>query len=445
MHSHLALRPCAWAILLALLAAGGCERQQKRVAPALKLIVPVSLPVQRQVTEYADYPGRTEAVQLVEVRARVSGYLVKMPFREGAEVKGPENNRLKAASTMGLLASPHLGSLLQASSLHPLGKEGDLLFEIDPRPYQAQYDRAVSELAHSEAKYKLAKADNARIKVVAKTPGAVSQQEVDKYQASEDEAREGVAVAKASLETYKLNLDFCRVTAPISGQVSRYNLTLGNIVNQDETVLTTIVSQDPIYVYFNMDEPTLARIKQAINEGQIKSDLETADMPVSLGLQAGDNYPIQGTINFVNNQVNPSTGTISVRGVFANPKSARSVRPLMPGMFVRIRLPLGAARPALLVADKAVGMDQGQKFLYVLDAANRVQYRRVRTGPLQDDGLRVIEESQKPDEGLKSDDRVVITMLQQVRTNLVVDPELVPMPTTGLGTVSPPPGAKQNR
>lgn len=422
MHSRLPRLLLAVAVALA--AAAGCEREAKRIAPAAPLVVPVSRPIQRDVTEYAYYPGRTEAVQLVDVRARVTGYLVKMPFREGAEVRGPEDPRLLAAGTLGLLGAPHgAGPLSAAGALHPARTQGDLLFEIDPRPYQAQYDQAVSEVIYSEAKYQLAKADNARAKVVAKTPGAMSLQDLDRYQANENETRAGVAVAKARLETYRLNLAFCRVTAPISGQVSRYYLTLGNLANQDETLLTTVVSQDPIYVYFNMDEPTLERIKRAINEGQIKSSLEAADLPVALGLPTGDGYPIAGTVNFVNNQVNSSTGTISVRGVFANPKSGRGVRPLTPGSFVRVRLPLGAARPALLVPDRAVGMDQGQRYLYVLDADNRVQYRRVSVGPLQDDTLRVI------DEGLKPDDRVVVSMLQQVRTNLVVDPELVPVPT----------------
>ncbi|OAI46088.1 hypothetical protein AYO44_11950 [Planctomycetaceae bacterium SCGC AG-212-F19] len=437
MHVHLLRLPLAG--VLVLIVTGGCEREPKRIAPALPLVVPVSLPIRRTVSDYAEYPGRTEAVQFVNVRARVTGYLVKMPFREGAEVKGPDDPRCLAASTLGLLGSHHpMGPLAAAGALHPLRSEGDLLFEIDPRPYQAQFDQAASEVVRSEAKYQLAKADNVRAKITAKTPGAMSQQDLDKYQANEDETRAAVAVARSALETYRLNLAFCRVTAPISGQVSRYFLTLGNLVDQNDTLLTTIASQDPIYVYFNMDEPTLERIKRAINEGQIQSNLQAADMPVFLGLQTGEGFPIAGTVNFVNNQVNPSTGTISVRGVFANPKSARGVRPLTPGTFVRVRLPLGAARPALLVADRAVGMDQGQRYLYVLDADNRVHYRRIRVGPLQDDGLRVI------DDGLKPDDRVVISMLQRVRTNLVVDPELVPMPTTEPAAPAPaPPEAKR--
>lgn len=417
MHPRISRLPLA--VVLALAVIGGCDREAKKIAPAQSLVVPVSKPIVRPVTDYADYPGQTQAVQLTDVRPRVTGYLVKMPFREGAEVKGPEDPRNIASSTVGLIAN---GPLVASSVLHPFRNEGDLLFEIDPRPYQAQYDQAAAEVVHSQAQYHLAVVDNIRAQMVAKTPGAMSQQELDRYQAKVEETQANVGVSKANLETYRLNLSFCRVTSPISGQVSRYYLTLGNVARQNETLLTTVVSQDPIYVYFNMDEPTLERVKQAINKGEIKSNLETADMPVSLGLQTGEGYPVPGTVNFVNNTVNPSTGTIAVRGVFPNPKSEQGVRPLTPGTFVRIRFPLGAPRPALLVADRAIGMEQGQRYLYVLDSKNRVEYRKVRVGPLQDDGLRVIEE------GLKPDERVVVSLLQQVRANSVVDPEEVAMP-----------------
>jgi multidrug efflux system membrane fusion protein len=425
------------AVILALSSGEGCERRPKRIAPAQTLVVPVSRPVKRNVTEFADYPGTTAAVQLVDVRARVTGYLVRMPFREGAEVKGPQDPRVVATTTLGMLGSAHhLGPISAASSLHPASGEGELLFEIDPRPYQALYDRALSEVVHSETRLALAKADYARAMELAKTPGAISQQELERYQAAQNERQAGVLESKANLDVARLNLGFCRVTAPISGQVSRYYITLGNVANQDQTVLTTIVSQDPIYVNFNVDQPTFDRIKDAINAGQIKSELDAANMPVYLGLQNAEGYPHAGMVNFVNNQVSTSTGTITMRGVFPNPKSARGVRPLTPGMFVRIRLPLGSPRSALLVADKAVGMDQGLRYLYVLDAENRVIYRRVHAGPLQEDGLRVI------DDGLQPDDRVVVSLLQQVRPNLVVEPELVPMPTTEPEKPAPAPPAK---
>ena len=164
-----------------------------------------------------------------------------------------------------------------------------------------------------------------------------------------------------------------------------------------------------MYVFFDMDEPTLLRTRKAVNAGKIKLPEKGTKMPVLMGLQGEEGFPHEGTINFVNNQVNPTTGSILVRGVFANPLPKGGHRLLSPGMFVRVRLPIGQPHPALLVIDRAIGSDQGHKYVYVLDAENKVQYRRVTTGPLQDDGLRVIEQ------GLKPDDWVIVGGLQQVR------------------------------
>ena len=188
--------------------------------------------------------------------------------------------------------------------------------------------------------------------------------------------------------------------------------------------MTTVVSLDPMYVYFDVDEGTVLRVRRAINEGTIKRYQE-GEIPVFMALQGEDDYKHQGTINFVNNQVNPNTGSISVRGVFQNPKPANGVRLLSPGMFVRVRMPIGQPHPAMLVIDRAVGSDQGLKFVYVVDAEKKVQYRRVSTGALQDDGLRVISE------GLKPDEWVVVGGLQQVRPRMQIRPERKPMPSYG--------------
>ena len=222
----------------------------------------------------------------------------------------------------------------------------------------------------------------------------------------------------------ELNLEWTKVTSPIDGYISRYYLTIGNLVNQDVTQLTTLVSMDPIYAYFDMDEPTFLRINRAINEGKIVPYKEplalvgagavglvgspqglgpylagsaiaagVKGVPVSMGLQGEEGYPHEGIINFVDNQVNPATGSISVRGIFANPKMAQGRHLMVPGMFVRIRLPIGQPHPALLVLDRAVTSDQGIKFVFVIDSENKVQQRRVGTGPLQNDGLRVIDDA----------------------------------------------------
>jgi multidrug efflux system membrane fusion protein len=302
-------------------------------------------------------------------------------------------------------------------------KKDDLLFEIDPRPYQAQLDQAKGQVALYEASHNLAKITYDRDVPLVKN-AAVPQQQLDQDKAAVDEAIAQIQAAKASVEVYKLNLEFCSVTSPIDGQISRYYLTLGNLVNQDQTLLTTVVSLDPMYVYFDVDEPTLLRVRNAVNAGRIKPP-PGGQVPVLMGLQGEEGYSHHGTVNFVNNQVNPTTGSITVRGVFPNPKPKNGVRLLSPGMFVRVRLPIGQPHPALLVIDRAIGFDQGLKYVYVVDAEHKIQYRRVTTGPLEEDGLRVIAE------GLKPDDWVLVGGLQQVRPLMEIRPQETAMPALG--------------
>ena len=376
----------------------GCQAHATKVAPAEAPAVPVSRPVQREVTDYVDFTGQTKAVHSVDIRPRVTGYLVKMPFEEGAEVKA-----------------------------------GDLLFVVDPRPYQAQLDQAQGQVDLYQAQLKLARTTLARDRATnALAPGSISPQQFDQEQAVVDEAKARVDAFKKSMEIYRLSHEFTRVMSPIDGQISRYYLTLGNLVNQDQTLLTTVVSVNPMYTYFEMDEPTLLRIRRAVNEGKVKLPDDRTKLPVFMGLQGEDGFPHQGTINFINNQVNPTTGSILVRGVFPNPQPKEGRRLLSPGMFARIRMPIGMPHAALLVIDRAVASDQGLKYVYVLVADNKAEYRRVTTGALQDDGLRVIEE------GLKPDDWVISGALLQVRPRMVIRPERVPMPTLG-----PAPAASQ--
>ena len=365
----------------------GCEEPPSEVAPPQAPVVPVSQPVQRSVTDYVDFTGRTDAVNAVTIVPRVTGYLVKMPFKEGSLVK-----------------------------------KDDLLFEVDPRPYKAQLDQADGQVKLYQAQWELAKATLARDEAIAKTPGAVSAQQLDQDRAGVAEALASIQAAKASLEVYKLNLSFCSVTSPIDGQVARYFYTLGNLVNQDSTQLTTVVSLDPMYAYFDMDEPTLVRIRQAVADGKIQP-YEKGEVPVYLALQGEQGYPHKGTMNFVNNQVNPATGSISVRALFPNPVLKDTVRLLSPGMFVRIHLPMGQPHLRLLVTDRAIGSDQGLKYVYVIDAQNKANYRRVTTGPLESDGLRVIRD------GLQPGEWVAVGALQQIRPNMPVQTEKMAMPT----------------
>jgi multidrug efflux system membrane fusion protein len=403
-QKSLAALICSGLVVLA----AGCNSAALQVAPPEPPAVPVSHPVERQVTDYVDFTGRVEAPEAVSVVPRVTGYLMSTPFKEGAEVQ-----------------------------------KDDVLFEIDPRPYQAQYDQAEGQVVLNEARQKEAEADNARAKDLAKTPGAISKQDLDRYQAAEEEAIASVKAAKASLEVFKLNLSFCKVRSLISGQISRYFLTPGNLVNQDQTQLTTVVSVDPMYVYFDIDENTVLRVRRAVNEGKIVR-YQQGEIPVFIGLEGEDGYPHEGAVNFVNNQVNPGTGSITVRGVIANPKPEKGVRLLSPGMFVRVRLPIGQPHDALLVIDRAIGSDQGMKYVYVVDDTNTVKQRRIETAALQPDGLRVI------DSGLKPTDWVVIGAIQQVRPQMKVTPDREPMPTlgvasdgqTGADDNGPPGGAK---
>jgi RND family efflux transporter MFP subunit len=217
------------------------------------------------------------------------------------------------------------------------------------------------------------------------------------------------------------------VTSPIDGQVSRYFLTLGNLINQDQTLLTTVVSLDPIYAFFDVDQRNLLRIRRAINEGKLPSRRASPSnepqIPVLLGMPGEQTFPYKGSINFSNNQLNPNTGSIAVRGVFANAKPSNGVRLMSPGMFVRIRLPLGPPHPALLVIDRAIQSDQGQKYVYVVNSANKTEYRQVVTGALEPDGLRAISS------GLTADDWVAVGAIQQFRPNMQVKTEQTTMPS----------------
>jgi RND family efflux transporter MFP subunit len=348
------------------------------------MTVTVSYPVERDVTDYADFTARIAAVDSVEVRAHVWGYLKKVNFKEGALVK-----------------------------------KGDVLFKIDPRPYQAVYDSALAQIKLNEAQLKQAIADNARGREIAKTPGAISQQDLDKYAAAEATAEAAVAFAKATAESARLNLEFTDVVAPVDGRVSRYVVTVGNLVQAGDqgggTLLTTIMSVDPMYANLDMDERTVQRVAQLIRGNSTEVALDTG-WPVALGLATEEGFPHQGKINFMDNQVNPKTGTLRVRGVFPNKDEA-----LSPGFFARVRVPIGSPHKALLVSDRAIDNDQGQKILYVANAKNEVVSRPIRMGALHH-GLRVITE------GLQPDDRVIVNGLQQVRPGITVEPKLVEMP-----------------
>jgi RND family efflux transporter MFP subunit len=347
--------------------------------------VTVSYPVERDVTDYADFTGRIAAVDAVEVRAHVWGYLDKVNFKEGALVK-----------------------------------KGDVLFELDPRPYQAMLNQAKAKVAQDEAQLKFDEAEYQRN--LRAGSGALSRSDLERSAAARDVDVANVAADKAALASRQLDLDYTKVTAPVSGRVSRYVVTVGNLIQSGDqnggTLLTTIVSVDPMYAYFDVDERTVQRVSQLIREGPSSGSAAEMEWPVALGLGTEEGFPHQGTVNFVDNQVNPKTGTLRVRGVFPNKGES-----LSPGFFARVRVPIGPPHPALLVSDRALDNDQGQKVLYVVNDNNEVVSRPIRVGALHD-GLRAIED------GLKPDERVIVNGLQLVRPGLTVEPKFVAMPTS---------------
>jgi RND family efflux transporter MFP subunit len=343
-------------------------------------VVQVSTPVSKSVTEYEEFTGMTQAIHTVEVRARVSGYLAKIYFmeKEGAEVK-----------------------------------QGEVLFEIDPRPYQAELAQAEANLAVAEAHAERLTQDLRRDEKLSR--GVISQADYDKTVGDQKEAVASVGSAKAARDRAKLNLEYTKIRAPIDGRISRRMIDEWNMVKVEDTPLTTIVSVAPIYAYFDVDEGTSLRLARLVRQGKLAS-FEKPDYPVELGLADEEGFPHQGKVDFVDNQLDAGTGTLRMRGIFANAK-----RVLAPGQFVRIRLPIGAPHQALLVAEQALGRDQGQKYLYVVDDYNKVEYRRVKVGRLYD-GLREVTE------GLSPGERVIVNGLQRVRPTVEVEPEEVKMP-----------------
>jgi membrane fusion protein, multidrug efflux system len=384
--------------VLMALGGGGCGSRSAPVDSPQAQVVAVSLPIMREVRDYVDFTGRTEAPETVDIRARVTGYLDKISFREGMDVK-----------------------------------KGDLLVSIDPRPFKAQYDAAVAQLDVRQAALKDRLAEYNRAKSLL-PDNAISGSDYDKAVAGYGEALASVAAGRADVEAAKLNLDFTQIASPIAGRISRAYVTMGNLVKPDETLLTTVVSQDPMYVYFDVDERTMLGVIRMVMPGK-EDALQAKKVQVLMGVADEDGFPHTGFADFADNVVDSSTGTVAVRGVFSNLAGPSGVRLLRPGMFVRVRLPLGHPHKAVLVAERALGTDQGKKFLLTVDAQHTVQYRRVEVGPLQEDGLRVITA------GLRPDERVIVSGLQLVRPKMSVQTEQVPMLTPPADQAAPkPPG-----
>jgi multidrug efflux system membrane fusion protein len=361
---------CSLLAVGALLAAEGPEPPE----------LPVVQPIVRMVTDYVEVAGRTEAAASVELRARVTGFLVATPFKEGAEVK-----------------------------------RGDVLFESDPRPYRAELTKAEAAVQLGEARLKQAELNYKRIEALFMRRAA-SKEELDRAAGERTEAQAGIRLAQANLEAAKLTLSFTRVIAPIDGRIGRRLVSPGNLVKADDTLLATIVSQAPIHVYFDVDERTALRLIRQARAGQLKGK---GGLPVVMRLADEKNFPHRGVVNFADNRINPNTGTLRLRAVFDNPRPAAGPRLLMPGLSVRVRLMTSEAHKALLVPERAVVVDKGQAFLFVVNKKNVVEKRSVELGQRHDD-LRVVEK------GLLAEDRVALA--RGLRAGITVKPRTVKEP-----------------
>ena len=368
-----------WFVLIANAGCGGgIKRPAEDTGPP---IVTVDKPTVKPVSRYADFTGQIQAKETVKVRARVSGYINKVDFIDGKEVK-----------------------------------EGDVLFEIDPVPYQADLDQAVASVKNYQAQLAQSRAEEARVRDLA-SKNAVSANELDVAVAKRGVNEAQLEGAKAAVTKAKQNLDWTKVTAPITGQVDRAYLTRGNVATggaQQGTVLTTIVSVDPMYAYFNADEQSVLAYQRLVQEKKAESVLNGANIPIEAQLDGETGYPHHGVLDFVSNQLNTGTGSLTLRGTFPNPK-----RTLVPGLYVKAHVPIGKPAEAVLIPDAAVVTDQGSKLVYLVDEKNVVHAKPVVLGPLSD-GLRIIES------GLTGTERIIVRGMQRVQDGLTVDPQPIP-------------------
>ena len=376
--------------LIILLAVGlsGCSEKPPQQAAAAAPPVTVAQPTKRTVTDWDEFTGRFEAVEEVQVRARVGGFVTSVEFRDGAFVK-----------------------------------TGDLLYVIDARPFEAVADQADGQLSDARAKAELAKRELDRALTLNQTQ-AVSDSIVDQRRQALQAARAAEMQAAGALKAAHLNIEFTHVVAPIGGRVSRHLVSVGNLVQGSEgtsTLLTSIVSLDPIYIYFDMDEATYLKNNRLYFEGKRPSSRENPN-PVQVSLTGETKPSHDGKVDFLDNRLDVSTGTLRGRAVIPNKDFS-----ILPGQFGRVRLIGSSPYDALLLPDTAIASDQSRKIVFVVKDDDTVEARQVTLGPL-DEGLRVIRE------GLKPEDRVIIDGLQRARVGAKVSPHPAPAAPTGSKT-----------
>ncbi|XGI81532.1 efflux RND transporter periplasmic adaptor subunit [Enterobacter hormaechei] len=362
-NSHLS---ALGAMLLSVLLVGCDNSVAQNAAPPAPAVSAADVVV-KSISQWDSFNGRIEAVESVQLRPRVSGYIDKVNYTDGQEVK-----------------------------------KGEVLFTIDDRTYRAALEQAQANLARAKTQASLAQSEANRTDKLINTH-LVSREEWEQRRSAAVQAQADIRAAQAAVDAAQLNLDFTKVTAPIDGRASRALITSGNLVTAGDTasVLTTLVSQKTVYVYFDVDESTYLHYQNLARSGQGASSNHTA-LPVEIGLTGEEGYPHQGKVDFLDNQLTPSTGTIRMRALLDN-----SQRQFTPGLFARVRLPGSAEFKATLVDDKAVLTDQDRKYVYIVDKEGKAQRRDITPGRLAD-GLRIVRQ------GLNPGDKVIVEGLQKV-------------------------------
>jgi multidrug efflux system membrane fusion protein len=354
----------------------GCQKAAPRAEPPPPKVT-VSAPETRQIVESDDYNGWIDSPAIVEVRSRVRGHIVKVHFTDGDIVK-----------------------------------KDQLLFELDPRPFQQEIDRANEQVGIFQAQLNVALVEEKRMVQLQKTNSA-SQIEIETSAAKARSLEAQVEAQKKDVERKKLELEYSRVTSPIAGRIGRAMLSEGNLVNAggSDPLLTTIVAIDPVQIYFAVDERSLQRYQKMSPSTNPSGTLRERKLPFQFGLETDDGYPHKGVLDFADNRVDSNTGTIQIRGLVSNPQGR-----FLPGSRVRVRIPFGGEQAAVLVPDTAILSDQDRRYVLVVDEKNVVQRRDIALGKLLDDGMRIVTS------GVKGDERLITLGIQTARINYPVEP-----------------------
>jgi multidrug efflux system membrane fusion protein len=368
-------------ILSALLS--GCGSESAKSVPPPAPVVTVASVEQREITEWEEFTGRTDAVEAVEVRPRVFGHIQEVRFQSGQLVR-----------------------------------KGDILFVIDPRWYKAEFDRRQAEYEQARVRLENAERNATRAARLLATR-AIASEAADASESQYQEAKGALLAAKSLMESARLDLEFTEVRAPIDGRVSRALMTAGNYVSGASSLLTRLVSVDPIYVYADVDEKSLLKFNALAEERKAAGD---ENVPVELELADEEGFPHRGFVESFDNRLDPNTGTILLRAIFPNPEGR-----MVPGLFARIRVPTSGSHPAFLVDESAIGTDQSQKFVLTLGTGNTVEYRKVKLGPTFG-GKRIVRE------GLRAGEKIVVNGLQRARPGLPVSPEEETARVSGVGS-----------